>query len=404
MFAILAKNTQSTLNKLIFQLFLASSFLFYGWSLQATRQYFSNTSEHPLAKWERYIQNDLDSCKLLALSMRTNYQHSVYDASVYHLISGSYLTRIGSFEAGIEHLRIAKSYFFQWQDFELLSKILNEIGIAFQLSGNRYEAKSYYLNAMETGAKTGNELFGVLPEINLAKLYTEQENYDLGLQHLHHYIGVLKKYQKFEALGNAYAALVDLYLTKEDIPLAIKYAREQQYYAGKSKNPTSYIQALTNQAIIAFYEEDNEKSEQLFLKILSLQKNNGHPLKLSEAYFNLAGFYVETDRKISTKFLDSAYQIAKTNRLFSMQEDVLLFMQTELEDSSATYKINELKRIIDAERTKLTANLQVDKLVDNQKANTDLRIVIYLLSGANIFLITFRIFNHLANKRKKSVS
>ena len=135
-----------------------------------------------------------------------------------------------------------------------------------------------------------------------------------------------------------------------------------------------------------------------------MQKNNGHPLKLSEAYFNLAGFYVETDRKISTKFLDSAYQIAKTNRLFSMQEDVLLFMQTELEDSSATYKINELKRIIDAERTKLTANLQVDKLVDNQKANTDLRIVIYLLSGANIFLITFRIFNHLANKRKKSVS
>jgi len=309
-------------------------------------------------KWERYIQSDLDSCKILVLNLRQMDNKSPNDDAIFHLISGSYLARIGAFKQSIDHLNQAKLYFLQLQDFELLTKILNEIGICFHLSGNRQEATYYYEQSMLCGKKADDELLSILAEINLAKLYIEDEKYVAAFTQLQHYISISKKYEKFEALSNAYAALVDLYLRKEDIPFALKYAKELQYVAGRTNNQNIMLRALTNQAILAFYNEENDKAEDLFHQILHLRKQQNHPLKLSDAYFNLAGYYIEFNIETAKKYLDSAYKIAIDNQAYSLQEDILLFKQKELNDSFATEEIKALRRIIEKERKVLLKSLE----------------------------------------------
>lgn len=178
------------------------------------------------------------------------------------------------------------------------------------MSGNRHEAKYYYEQSILSGEQTNDELLSILAEINLAKLNIEDEKYEVALEHLNRYIFISKKFKKYESLSNAYATIVDLYLTKEDLELALKYAKELQYVAGRSNSQNVMIQALTNQAILAFYSEENEKAEDLFQQILFLRKQQKHPLKISEAYFNLAGYYLDFNLLNSKKYLDSAYQIA----------------------------------------------------------------------------------------------
>ncbi|MFM7467822.1 MAG: hypothetical protein ACKO2O_07970 [Crocinitomicaceae bacterium] len=280
------------------------------------------------------------------------------DDAIFHLISGSYLARIGAFKQSIDHLNQAKLYFLQLQDFELLTKILNEMGICFHLSGNRQEATYYYEQSMLCGKKADDELLSILAEINLAKLFIEDEKYVTAVARLQHYICISKKYEKFEALSNAYAALVDLYLRKEDIPFALKYAKELQFVAGRTNNQNIMLRALTNQAVLAFYNEENDKAEDLFHQILHLRKQQNHPLKLSDAYFNLAGYYIDFNIETAKKYLDTAYKIAIDNHAYSLQEDILLFKQKELNDSLATEEIKTLRRIIEKERKVLLKSLE----------------------------------------------
>jgi len=350
--------------------------------------------EQPLKLWEKYIETDIDSCKLLTLHLRKNCENSPYEVAVYHLVSGSYLSRIGAFQEGIYHLKQAKSYFFQLQDFELLSKILNEIGIAFQLSGNTHEARSYYRHSMEAGRNSDNKLHAVLAEINLAKLTIEEEKYDQAFEHLQHYISVIKPLEKFDALVNACAALVDLFLAKDDIPNALYYCKEQQYYAGKTNNPNTYIKALTNNAILAFYSSDFEKASQLFKRILSMRKNQDHPLKLAEAYFNLAGLYIENKPMISRLYLDSAAVIADRNKLFSMEEDILLFRKEQFKDSTTTKALVALKKKISMENQLMIKTLSLDdQKFLKESGKLSFSLLTYLLIGINIILIIVTFYN-----------
>ena len=361
-------------------------------------------TESPLSKWERYIQSDLDSCKILIFHLTNIHQKSPNDAAIFHLISGSYLARVGFYEEGIKQLSKAKSYFFQLQDLELLTKILNEIGIAFQLSGNRHEAKYYYEQSILSGEQANDELLSILAEINLAKLNIEDEKYEVALEHLNRYIFISKKFKKYESLSNAYATIVDLYLTKEDLALALKYAKELQYVAGRSNSQNVMIQAITNQAILAFYSEENEKAEDLFQQILFLRKQQKHPLKISEAYFNLAGYYLDFNLLNSKKYLDSAYQIALKNRAYSMQEDILLFKQSEYNDTLAAKELKTLRQTIEKERKilldSIDTNIVAPKLPNEYKYTP---LIIFLCIG-NLILISIAVYSKLSNKRKKSMS
>lgn len=346
-------------------------------------------TESPLSKWERYIQSDLDSCKILIFHLTNIHQKSPNDAAIFHLISGSYLARVGFYEEGIKQLSKAKSYFFQLQDLELLTKILNEIGIAFQLSGNRHEAKYYYEQSILSGEQTNDELLSILAEINLAKLNIEDEKYEVALEHLNRYIFISKKFKKYESLSNAYATIVDLYLTKEDLELALKYAKELQYVAGRSNSQNVMIQALTNQAILAFYSEENEKAEDLFQQILFLRKQQKHPLKISEAYFNLAGYYLDFNLLNSKKYLDSAYQIALKNRAYSMQEDILLFKKEQLCDTLAFEELNSLRERIEEERESLvrSLNFESNELSIHNKPKYDSLILILMIVNFVLLLL-----------------
>jgi len=389
------------LNRALFYLLFGSIFLVLKFPVFASKIDYSAKTENPLSKWERFIQSDLDSCKILLFELSKNIRNNPKELAIFHLISGSYCARIGAYEESVYFLNLSKSHFFQLQDFELLTKILNEIGIAFHLSGNRHEAKYYYERSIETGTKTGDELLEILAEINLARVYIEEEKYERGLQHLQHYISISKKFEKFEALSNAYASLVDLYLSKEDISLALTYAKELQYLAGRSNNNNVMIRALTNQAIIAFYNEENEKAEDLFQQILFRQKQQKNPLKQSEAYFNLAGFYLDFNVAASRSYLDSAYQIARSIKAYSMQEDILLFRQNELKDPLASKELIALHKIIEEEKKTLIEQLKIKNNEGNLGYKPTYHILIFLLIAGNIILVIVGIYRKLVNRQRK---
>ena len=354
--------------------------------------------KNPLQLWEKYIQYNVDSCKLLAIQLRASSSNNQKNAAIFHLVSGSYLTRIGMYEEALRHLSISKSYFFQLQDFELLSKIYNEIGIALHYSGNLTDAVSYYKSSIESGINSENELAEILAEINLAKLYITEGKYDPALNHVFHYISIARKHNKYEALSNAYATLVDFYLTKEDISMALKYAKELLYIAGKSNNLNISVLALTNQAILSFYNEEPQKALAIFQQILSIRKAQNLPLKLAEAYFNLAGFYLEENPIISKLYIDSAYTISKKNKLYTMEEDILLFKKDELKDSTAEQLIQKLKLKMKLEKESLLNVLKIkENTIPPSRPFAIAQLFIYLLVVLNICLIAIALFKKLTN-------
>ncbi|MFM7637446.1 MAG: hypothetical protein ACKO5W_06230, partial [Crocinitomicaceae bacterium] len=89
------QRTNVTLTKALLLIVFGSVFLFQKSIAFTSNVPYSRSNENPLMKWERYIQSDLDSCKILVLNLRQMDNKSPNDDAIFHMISGSYLARIG---------------------------------------------------------------------------------------------------------------------------------------------------------------------------------------------------------------------------------------------------------------------------------------------------------------------
>lgn len=297
-----------------------------------------------LEKEEEFLKNDVD--RLLALSSSFEQIASEYNSqfcrTVGKRVLGCYLVRKGNPKKGIKLLLEAKRSFTASRDEYQLVKTYNELGIAYFLQGDLTTAEEFYLASLRIGNTTNFPDLAILSEINLAKLYLAKNKKDLAKMLILHYIKQSKEMGKWEATSNGYGVLIDFYLNENNLKEAKRTIVLQKEYAIRSKSENQYINALTNEGILAYFNNDFFTCEAKFKEVLEHRKSVGANYKTYEAYYNLAGLYEGKNLTTFYLYLDSCIQFAMENKLYQLQKEALEWKWNVSKETSIQ---NEIRKV-----------------------------------------------------------
>ncbi len=300
-----------------------------------------------LELWEYYLRNDVDSLQFLAAELAKSKNRNSFSHAVSKRIFGCFQVRKGKILEGIKLLKESKNYFLSIGDMQLLCEELNELGIAYYLQGDLETAAFYFKSSLTTGAQSPKETDAILAEVNFAKVYIAEKDFKQATAVLNHYIFIAKELKKWEAVANAYSVLADVNLNLEKYELAKSLCKKQLKYAKKGNALNLKINALNNQALIFYFEENPSKALVLFHQILSIRKKQGIPSKIYDAYYNLASYYVEEKVTLSNSYMDSCILIAEKGNYLFLQLEALRFKRDELKQFNLSKTISSLEKKIE---------------------------------------------------------
>jgi tetratricopeptide (TPR) repeat protein len=300
-----------------------------------------------LELWEYYLRNDVDSLQFLASELATSKNRNSFSHAVSKRIFGCFQVRKGKILEGIKLLKESKNYFLSMGDMQLLCEELNELGIAYYLQGDLETAAFYFKSSLTTGAQSPKESDVILAEVNLAKVYIAQKDFNQATAVLNHYIFTAKELKKWEAVANAYSVLADVNLNLEKYELAKSFCKKQLKYAKKGNALNLKINALNNQALIFYFEGNPIKALVLFHQILSIRKKQDIPSKIYDAYYNLASYYVEENVTLSNSYMDSCILMGEKGNYLFLQLEALRFKRDELKHSNLSKTISSLEKQIE---------------------------------------------------------
>lgn len=313
---------------------------------------------------ENYVLYQLDSLKILVENLTQNSKKNAFAKAIRCRILGILNVRKGDFKNGIVLLKYSKNYSLSIQDLELLTSDLNELGNAYFLKGDLKTAAFYYEASLKTGNYSPCKTDAFLAKINLARIHIQQDKISEAEQEIESYIILAKKSSKWNAVANAYAVFTDLALKQENYKLAKYYCEKNIFYVDKTMQPSSYLNAQTNKALIHFFSDEKELALELLQKNLEGRKSQNISHKIFESYYNLAGYFSDSDKKISGYYSDSCVQIAQKHKLFGLELEALEFKISILnlvryvpDKIILIKKINLLERENKKERDKLCASI-----------------------------------------------
>jgi tetratricopeptide (TPR) repeat protein len=271
---------------------------------------------------------------------------------------------------------------------------MNELGIAYFLNGDLETAKSFFRSSLKIGKDSPIETNGFLAQINLAKVYAEQRRISEAKFLIKDYIKQASALKKWESVSNGYSLLGDLALETNQIRTA-KINFEKQINFAKKANSEIYVtRAINNQAILAYYEGNSNKSLALFLEVLKRRKVEKFAFNIYDAYFNLARFHYPDKLVISLEYIDTCHQIAKENRLPKQELEVYEWRYQRYKDSYNTNLIDSMKTVIaDLEKQNESVREKLDReIIDYRKKSNSLNKWLFWSFGSLAIILIGRYF------------
>jgi len=353
-------------------------------------------SQKALVLWERYVSNTIDSLNILGIELlKPAKQHkSDFGIAVANRILGCYDVRTGRINRGIRFLTRSKNYFVSKNDNEFICESMNELGIAYFLNGDLETAKRFFQSSLKFGKESPVETNRFLAQINLAKVYSEQGKISEATFLIKDYIQQANALKKWESVSNGYSLLGDLALENNQIRTA-KINFEKQINFAKKANSEIYItRAINNQAILAYYEGNSNKSLALFLEVLKRRKVEKFAFNIYDAYFNLARFHYPDKLFISLEYVDSCHQIAKENRLPKQELEVYEWRYQHYKDSHNKNLIDSMKTVIaDLEKQNESIREELDReIIDSRKKSNSLKTWLFWSFGSLAIILIGRYF------------
>ena len=344
-----------------------------------------------------YVRYNIDSLKILAEELKKSSNKNAFTRAISCRILGIYEVRKGDFSNGVVLLKAAKNYSLSMQDLELLTSDMNELGNAYFLKGDFKTAEFYYKTSLDIGEDSPNETDAFLALVNLARIHILQKKYSEAKQELEKYIFLATKNEKWEAVANAYAVFADLALEQKKYKLAKLYCENSFSFSNKTMKSYFYLNALTNKAIINFLSNEKKQALELFQKILRDRKTENIPHKIFEAYFNLASYFVESDKNLSEKYSDSCLQLAKKQGLLGLELEAIKFKIDELKllefkeaKAKLELKIRKLENNNKKERDKLRGELISGNIIEKKEINNN-SLILFAFFSALLFFMVFQI-------------
>jgi tetratricopeptide (TPR) repeat protein len=346
---------------------------------------------------QEYVRYNIDSLKILSEELKKSSNKNAFTRAISCRILGIYEVRKGDFSNGIVLLKAAKNYSLSMQDLELLTSDVNELGNAYFLKGDFKTAEFYYKTSLDIGEDSPNETDAFLALVNLARIHILQKKYSEAKQELEKYIFLATKNEKWEAVANAYAVFADLALAQDNYELAKLYCEKSFSASNKTMKSHFYLNALTNKALVYFLNNEKKQALELFQKILRDRKTENIPYKIFDAYFNLAGCFVESDKNLSEKYSDSCLQLAKKQGLLGLELEAIEFKIDELKlmefknaKAKLEHKIRELENKNKKERDKLSGELISGNIIKKKEINNN-SLMLFAFFSALLFFMVFQI-------------
>ena len=348
-------------------------------------------SQKALVLWERYVSNSIDSLNILGIELlrSAKKKESNFGLAVANRILGCYDVRSGRIDRGIGLLTRSKNYFVSTNDNELICEAMNELGIAYFLNGDLETAKSFFQSSLKFGKESPVETNRFLAQINLAKVYAEQEKISEAKFVIKDYIQQASELKKWESVSNAYSLLGDMSLSTNHIRTARICFEKQIKFAQKAKSEIYVTRAINNQAILAYYEGNSTESLSLFLDVLKRRKVEKFVFNIYDSYFNLARFYYPSKLDVSLKYVDSCYQITKENNLLKQELEVYEWRYQHFKDEKNKKLIDSVKiRIAHIEKQNENVRVELELKKNNSKKDltTSNNLIYFIIFGATCFL------------------
>jgi tetratricopeptide (TPR) repeat protein len=343
---------------------------------------------------EEYVLYNIDSLKILVRELKSVAKKNRFARAISCRILGIYEVRKGYFNSGIVLLKAAKNYSLSMQDLELLTSDMNELGNAYFLKGDFKTAEFYYKTSLTIGEDSPKETDAFLALVNLAKIHILQKKYIEAKQELEKYIFLATKNEKWEAVANAYAVFADLALEQKNYKLAKLYCEKSLSASNKTMKSYLYLNTLTNKAIIYFLSNEKRVALELFQKILRARQTENITHKIFEAYFNLAGYYADSDKNLSEKYSDSCLQLAKKQGLLGLELEAIEFKIEELKlmefkeaKAKLEVKIRELENKNEMERDKLREELTSGNFIEKKEGKSSSSMLFIFFSVLILFMV-----------------
>ncbi len=349
-------------------------------------------SQKALVLWERYVSNSIDSLNILGIELlkSAKKKESNFGLAIANRILGCYDVRTGKIDRGIRLLTKSKNYFVSSNDNELICEAMNELGIAYFLNGDLETAKSFFQSSLKFGKESPVETNRFLAQINLAKVYAEQGKISETKFLIKDYIQQARLLEKWESVSNGYSLLGDLALATNQIRTAKINFEKQIKFAKKAKSEIYITRAINNQAILAYYEGNTNKSLALFQEVLKRRKVEKFAFNIFDAYFNLALFHYPDKFDIALEYVDSCYHIAKENKLLKQELEVYEWRYQNYKDSINKNRIDSINTVIaDLEKQNESVREELDReIIDSRKKSNSLKTWLFWSFGSlAIFLI-----------------
>jgi len=345
-----------------------------------------------------YRENNVDSLKIISIDLIEFGKRKKNDFAMAIGLNGygKYAILTGKVESGLICFKKSLHYFEKQEDYSNVSILLNEIGNAYLLHGEIYNALESFRISLKVGAHSPEYTDAFNGEIGMSKCFFALGDTIKGLQLLIGYKNKALMNSKYESAAIASAYLSTIEQDRDNVKDSQLYLEESIAYGEKSKSLVQLANSLTNKAILCFQLDKVDSSLVFFEDALNKRQQLGRPRLIVESYFNLASFYVfNEDYPQAISMISESIELARKNELLLDEYDgteLLAYIYEEQNDFEnltlvkqnmiALSEAKEKRALIDEEWSNYIESIQLEKIAEplQNKKKTPSYVWVIILS------------------------
>ncbi|HZH86477.1 MAG TPA: tetratricopeptide repeat protein [Brumimicrobium sp.] len=261
-----------------------------------------------------------------------------------------YLQENSLYDEAIRKLNKAAEYYKKAENDTMLADTYNALGNTVFLQGKIDKAEMFYTESAKFAKRSGEQKFLMLSVFNMARVNIELERYDDAYSEIDSYVQFLKKNDgSIRMLAAAYGLLGQLYLNQKDYVNAIENFTRSMEYGLTVGSMKTVANGYTNLAIVEFFSENYDRSEQYFQLALAYRLKDNDKYYIAESYYNLGDFYSGVNKMDSALInYQRSVDVGESFNNHIVQKDALLQISGIYETTSKPHlQIEVLKKIIE---------------------------------------------------------
>ncbi len=315
-----------------------------------------------------YRENNIDSLKIISIDVIEFGKRKKNDFAIAVGLNGygKYAMLTGKVESGLTCFKKSLHYFEKQEDYSNVSILLNEIGNAYLLHGELYNALESFRTSLKVGVHSSDNTDAFNGELGMSKCFFALGDTLKGLKILTTYKNKALNLEKYESAAIASAYLSTIEQDRGNDRDSRLYLEESIAYGEKSTSIVQLANSYTNKAILYFQLDEADSSLLFFNKALYKRQEIGRPRLIVESYFNLASYYIFIeDYPKAITMVSESIDLAETNELLLDEFDGVELLAYIYEEQ------NDTKNLLVAERRMVGLSEAKEKreLMDEEWSN-----------------------------------